>query len=91
MSGAVQPLSAKLVWPAAVHTYALDAANADQLNAYIVATVAFIGKRDEASGGGVEVGSAGHKRPEFFIFQRAMQPIGAKNEEIAGDNLVLAR
>ena len=56
-SGAIDVATAKLVGSAfAVHAHALDAANADQLNADVIAAVALIGKRHELLRRGVQVG-----------------------------------
>src|SRR5581483_1302818 len=81
---------AKLVRPAAVHAYAFDAANADQLDAYIVAAVALIRKGNQAFGGAGKIGSASHQRADLVILQGAVQAVRAEDQQVAGKDLMIA-
>src|SRR5579875_4008110 len=78
------------VRPPAVHAYALHAAYADQLNTDIVAAVPLIGKFDQVRRRLLEIGSPRDLFAEVGGLHRSVKAIGAEQEDIAGEDLVVA-
>src|SRR5258708_40025421 len=72
------PRSAKLIGPPAIHTHALNTANANQLHADVVAPVVLDRVANEFAGRGFEVPMPAKCRGNFFAHDRAVPPVGAK-------------
>ncbi len=77
--------------PAAVHANPLYAANTNELNAYIIATVTLIGKVYQFLGRLLERRAMTGNSANVFGVYRIVQAIGTKQQHVAGRNLVLAR
>ena len=80
----------KLIVPAAVHPNALHATNTNELNAYIIAAIALLGKVYQfLSGGGERRAMAGNSADVFACYG-VMQAIGALQQNVAGEDLIFA-
>ena len=82
--------SPQAVRPSAIHSDAFHTAHANDLDADIVTAVLLVGKGDQSFGGGVQVGFVGQTiAASSDDSDRPVQTIGAKDENIVGQDLVL--
>lgn len=85
-----KPLSEDLVMSAAIDADALNASNADQLNANIIAAVSLLRHVNQVAGSILEFGIVTRKTNEVIGFEGMVQAVGTEHEYITGKNLVLA-
>ena len=64
--------------------------NADQLDGHVIAAVPLVGEFYQTLGGGMQAGVVAHYARHFSRGKSAMQPVGAQQQHVAGENLVLA-
>src|SRR5205823_8442955 len=84
------PGLAKLVGPPAVHAHALNASNADELHADIIAAVPLVRKRHQLACGRVQVKAVAHDAGYVRFGHGAVEAVRAKHQHVARKHLVIA-
>ena len=80
--------SAQFVRPSAIHAHAFHAANADELDAYIITAIPLVGKVDQGCAGGVRGFAAASASPIWRRFRQLRsgpcRPSRAQQQHVAG-------
>jgi hypothetical protein len=80
---------AQFVRPAAIHSHALNIANTDDQDTYIVAAIPIVGKLDQPARGMIQIPSAARDGRHLRAFHGAVQSIRTKQKNIPGQELML--